>query len=374
MPEFLPFTRPTIDDDTIADVVAVLRSGWITSGPRVAELERALGAYLGGGRQLRVMTSATGGMEMALRAAGVGAGHEVVVPAMSFAASANVVVRVGARPVFVDVELRSRNASAADFAAALTPRTRALMPVHFSGLAVDMDPVNDLARARGLRVVEDAAHAIGTRYRGRLIGSFGDIVSFSFHANKNLTTIEGGALSFADPELALPLDRERFHGITKDAAGNVDVYEAGGKYNLTDVAAAVGIGQLRRLEGFNARRRELARHYFERLGARLDPDMLPPTGDEGHSWHMYTVLVPFDRLGYGRDEFVARMKARGIGVGVHYPSIPSLTYYRQLGWDPAAFPNAARIGAETVTLPLFPAMTASDVDRVCDALLELLKR
>ncbi|HUO79042.1 MAG TPA: DegT/DnrJ/EryC1/StrS aminotransferase family protein [Steroidobacteraceae bacterium] len=374
MQDFLPFTRPTIDDETIAEVIAVLRSGWITSGPKVLELERALAAYLGAGRQVRVMTSATGGMEMALRAAGVGAGDEVVVPAMSFAASANVVVRTGARPVFIDVELRSRNATAAGFAAALTPRTRALMPVHFSGLAVDMDPVNELARGRGLRVIEDAAHAIGTSDRGRLIGSFGDIVSFSFHANKNMTTVEGGALSFADPALALPLDRERFHGITKDAAGNVDVYEAGGKYNLTDVAAAVGIGQLRRLPGFNARRRELARHYFERLEPRLDPDMLPPRGDEGHSWHMYTVLVPFAALGTTRDEFIARMRARGIGLGVHYPSIPALTYYRQLGWDPAAFPNAARIGAETVTLPLFPAMTDGDVDRVCDALLELVKR
>ncbi|MBS0396045.1 MAG: DegT/DnrJ/EryC1/StrS aminotransferase family protein [Proteobacteria bacterium] len=374
MTDFLPFTRPTLDEATIAEVVAVLRSGWITSGPKVAELERALAAYLGGGRQVRVMTSATGGMEMALKAAGIGRGDEVVVPAMSFAASANVVVRVGARPVFVDVELRSRNASAASFEAALTPRTRALMPVHFSGLAVDMDPVNALAAARGLRVIEDAAHAIGTRYRGRLIGSFGDIVSFSFHANKNMTTVEGGALSFADPALALPLDRERFHGITKDAAGNVDVFDAGGKYNLTDVAAAVGIGQLRRLEEFNARRRALAARYHERLAPRLDPDQLPPAGDDGHAWHMYAVLVPFARLGTTRDGFVAAMRARGIGLGVHYPSIPGLTYYRQLGWDPEAFPNAARIGAETVTLPLFPAMADGDVDRVCDALLELMQR
>jgi dTDP-4-amino-4,6-dideoxygalactose transaminase len=374
MSDFLPFTRPTIDEETIADVVAVLRSGWITSGPKTAELERALAAYLGGGRQVRVMTSATGGLEMALRAAGVGPGDEVIVPAMSFAASANVVIRVGARPVFIDVELRSRNATPAAFAAALSPRTRALMPVHFSGLAVDMDPLNALAGARGLRIIEDAAHAVGTRYRGRLIGSFGDIVSLSFHANKNMTTIEGGALSFADPALALPLDRERFHGITKDPAGNVDVYSAGGKYNLTDAAAAVGLGQLRRLEGFNARRRVLAARYFERLAPRLDPDMLPERGDDGHSWHMFAVLVPFARLGLSRDEFLARMKARGIGLGIHYPSIPGLTYYRQLGWDPAAFPNAARIGAETVTLPLFPAMADGDVDRVCDALLELMKR
>jgi dTDP-4-amino-4,6-dideoxygalactose transaminase len=374
MRNFLPFTRPSIDEETIAEVAAVLRSGWIASGPKVLELERALADYLGGGRHLRVMTSATGGLEMALKALGVGAGDEVVVPAMSFAASANVVVRLGARPVFVDVELRSRNLTAAAVTAALTPRTRAIMPVHFAGLAVDMDPLNELAGARGLRVVEDAAHAIGTRYRGRAIGSFGDIACFSFHPNKNLTTIEGGALSYADDALTLALERERFHGISKDAAGNIDVFDAGGKYNLSDVAAAVGLGQLRQLERFNAQRRALASHYFARLDGRFDPDMLPLPGDGGHSWHIFAVLLPFDRLRLSRDEFIARMRARGIGLGVHYPSIPGLTYYRNLGNDPRSFPNAARIGAETVTLPLFPAMSTADVDWVCDALLALTGR
>ncbi len=372
MSDFLPFTRPTIDEETIASVVAVLRSGWITSGPRVAEFEKGLADYLGGQRLVRSMTSATGGMEMALKAMGVGPGHEVIVPAMSFAASANVVERLGARTVFVDVELRSRNLTAAAVAAAITPRTRAVMPVHFSGLSVGMDPINELAAARGIRVLEDAAHAIGTRDGGRLIGSFGDVASFSFHANKNLTTIEGGALSFADPMLTLPLDRERFHGITKDAAGNIDVYSAGGKYNLTDVAAAVGVGQLRRLEEFNSRRRALAARYYARLLPRWPADMLPADG-EGHSWHMFAVLVPFARLGTTRDAFVAGMRARGIGLGIHYPSIPALTYYRGLGWDPTAFPNADRIGTETVTLPLFPAMADGDVDRVCDALFEMVK-
>jgi dTDP-4-amino-4,6-dideoxygalactose transaminase len=374
MQDFLPFTRPAIDEETIASVAEVLRSGWIASGPKVLELERQLAAYLGGEREVRVMTSATGGLEIALKAVGIGPGTEVVVPAMSFAASANVVVRLGARPVFVDVGLRSRNLSAAAVAAALTPRTRAVMPVHFAGLAVDMDPLLALARERGLRIVEDAAHAIGTRDRGRPIGSFGDITCFSFHPNKNLTTIEGGALCYADPALRLPIERERFHGITKDAAGNVDVYDAGGKYNLSDVAAAVGLGQLRRLDAGNARRRELVRHYFQRLEPRLEADMLPLPGDAGHSWHIFAVLLPFATLGFSRDGFIARMRERGIGIGVHYPSIPGLTYYRGLGHDPAAFPNAARIGAETVTLPLFPAMTPADVDRVCDALLALLKR
>ncbi len=373
MNTFLPFTRPSIDEDTIADVVAVLRSGWITSGPKVQALEQALNTYLGGHRLVRTMTSATGGLEMALRAFGVGVGDEVVVPAMSFAASANVVIRTGATPVFVDVDLRSRNATADALSAAITPRTRVLMPVHFSGLACDMDAINTLAQAQGLRVLEDAAHAIGTRHQGRLIGSFGDMVSFSFHANKNMTTVEGGALVFADSSLTLAIDRERFHGISKDAAGNIDVTSAGGKYNLTDVAAAVGIGQLRGLDAFNRTRRALAQHYFMRLSPHLEPDQLPTPGDDGHSWHMFAILLPWAKLGFSRDTFVQKMKEQHIGIGIHYPCIPGLSYYRQLGFDPAAYPNAQRIGAETVTLPLFPAMTTMDVDRVCDALLALIQ-
>jgi dTDP-4-amino-4,6-dideoxygalactose transaminase len=369
---FLPFTRPSIDDDTIADVVAVLKGGWITSGPRVASFEQALAEYLGG-RTVRSMTSATGGMEMALKALGVGPGDEVIVPAMTFACSANVVERLGARAVFVDVELRSRNATAEAMEAAITARTKVLMPVHFSGLAVDMDAVLELAARRGLRVLEDAAHAIGTRYKGRLIGSFGDVASFSFHANKNMTTVEGGALAYGDASLTRPLERERFHGIVKDAAGNVDIETAGGKYNLTDVAAAVGLGQLRSLEKFNQRRAELAAHYERRLAQHVDADRLPLPG-EGHSWHMYPLLLPLRELGMTRDAFIAAMRTRDIGLGIHYPSVPGMTYYRKLGWNPSDFPVAERIGAETVTLPLFPAMADTDVDRVCDALLELLPR
>ena len=372
MTDFLPFTRPTIDEATINDVVAVLRSGWIASGPKVQQLESDLARYVGNDSQVRVMTSATGGLEIALRALGVGPGDEVVVPAMSFAASANVVVRVGATPVFADVELRSRNVTAEAISKVLTKKTRALMPVHFGGLSADMDSINTLAKTHQLRVLEDAAHAIGTRYKDRLIGSFGDIACFSFHPNKNMTTIEGGALVYRDPNLTLAIEHERFHGISKDAAGNVDVVEAGGKYNLTDVAAAVGICQLRMLDQFNARRRELVQHYFTRLAERLDPQMLPLTSDDGHSWHVFAVLLPFTRLPFTRDQFVQKMKERHIGIGVHYPSIPSLSFYQRLGNNPLDFPNAHRIGAETVTLPLFPAMSISDVDRVCDALLALI--
>ncbi len=374
MTDFLPFTRPTIDEDMITAVADVLRSGWIASGPQVQSLESELAAYLGGQRHVRTLTSATGALEIALRIAGVGPGDEVLVPAMTFAASANVVLRIGATVRFVDVGVRSRNTTAEHFAAAVGPRTRALMPVHFAGLAVDMDPVNELARSRGLRVVEDAAHAIGTSLGGRRIGSFGDLVCFSFHPNKNMTTIEGGAIAYANDADTAPIELERWHGIAKDAHGQIDVQSAGGKYNLADVAASLGRGQLRRLEEFNARRRLLIARYFERLEPRLPADWLPERGDEGHSWHIFAPLLPFATLGYTRVEFIQQMKNRGIGVGVHYPALPALSLYRKLGHDPAQYPNAARIGAETVTLPLFPLMTTADVDRVCDAVLELTRR
>ena len=364
MKPFLPFTRPSIDEDSILAVGEVLRSGQLASGPKVHAFEAALAKYLGGSRHLRVMTSATAGLEMALEVAGVGEGDEVIVPAMSFAASANVVARVRAKPVFVDIDLYSRNINIDLIAAAITPRTRAIMPVHFAGLPVDQDALYAIAKERRLRVVEDAAHAIGSRYRGRLIGSFGDLVVFSFHPNKNMTTTEGGAISTADKSEADRLDPYRFHGIKRNAAGEIDVILPGAKSNLTDVAAQVGISQLRRLDGFNARRLELAAQYFEQLEG-FKPVVLPARGDAGHSWHMFQVLIDFPAQGMTRPEFQARMAARGIGIGVHYPCIPGLTYYRELGYRPEDTPVAARGGRETVTLPLFPAMNDDDVVRVC---------
>jgi dTDP-4-amino-4,6-dideoxygalactose transaminase len=373
MAEFLPFTRPTIDEATIAEVAAVLRSGWIATGPQVARFELELANYLGGGRSVRVMTSATAGLEMALQAAGVGAGHEVIVPAMSFAASANVIVRVGASPVFVDVDLRSRNIDLAALRSALTAKTRAIMPVHFAGLAADMDPINEIAKQRGLRVVEDAAHAIGTLYKGRKIGSFGDLVCFSFHPNKNMTTIEGGAIATTDRAALKFFELQRFHGIERDADTNVDVVMAGGKSNLSDISAAIGIAQLAKLDDFNAKRGELVARYFERL-RDTNIMLLPERGDVGHSWHIFTVLVDFKALGLTRPKFIAAMAERGIGVGVHYPSIPGLKFYRGLGFKPEDYPNAQRIGEQIVTLPLFPTMSEADVDRACAALLDVIAR
>jgi dTDP-4-amino-4,6-dideoxygalactose transaminase len=366
---FLPFTRPTIDEETIQGVAEVLRSGWVASGPKVQEFEAALSAYLGG-RSVRAMTSATEALEIALRVCGVGPGDEVITPAMSFVATANVICRVGARPVFVDVGLETRNIDLAKAAAAITPRTKALMPVHFAGLPVDMDGLYELAGRNRLRVIEDAAHAIGSLWRGRRLGSFGDLVVFSFHPNKNITTIEGGAIAGASGDALIDIERHRFHGLTKDAYGGAEVHFPAGKSNLSDVAARVGLGQLPHLDGWNARRRMLVARYFETL--RPDPGMLlPARADEGHSWHVFTPLLPLDRLTMTRAEFIREMHDRGIGVGVHYPAIHLFAHYRSLGYGDGDFPNAERIGRETVTLPLFPAMTADDVDRVCVAVADV---
>jgi dTDP-4-amino-4,6-dideoxygalactose transaminase len=369
---FLPFTRPNIDEQSIAAVAAVFRSGQLASGPKVAAFEAALAGYLGGGRHLRVMTSATAGLEMALEVAGIGPGDEVIVPAMSFAASANVVARLRAKPVFVDIDLHTRNINLDRVPAAITPKTRAIMPVHFAGLPVDMDGLYGLAAEHGLRVVEDAAHAIGSKYKGKPIGSFGDLVVFSFHPNKNMTTIEGGAISTGDTQAAELLEQYRFHGIKRNAEGDVDVMFPGAKSNLTDVAAQVGIDQLRRLDGFNARRLELAGRYFDEFGG-YGGVVLPARGDSGHSWHMFQVLIDFAARGMTRPGFQKAMADRGIGIGVHYPSIPSLKFYREAGYRDEDTPVAARVGRETVTLPLFPAMADEDVTRVVSEIKSMLK-
>jgi dTDP-4-amino-4,6-dideoxygalactose transaminase len=366
----LPFTRPTLGEEEYAAIREVLDSGWLTSGPKVRAFEEALEAYIGGEVTVRAFNSGTSALEAALLAAGVGPGDEVIVPAMSFAATANVVVRVGAVPVFADVELHSRNLDVEAVRAALTPRTRALMPVHFAGLAVDLDPIDELAAQQGLLVVEDAAHAIGTRCGERRLGSRGNPVCFSFHPNKNMTTIEGGALASSDRQYVRRIERIRFHGIERDDLGNINVPQWGGKMNLTDVGAALGLAQLAKLDAFNRRRRTLAERYLERL-PRHGALVLPADG-QGHTWHMFCVCIDYAALGTDRAAFQQALAERGVGTGVHYPALHLFGLYRRYGYGPGDFPVAERIGAQTLTLPLFPAMTEEDVDRVCSALTELL--
>jgi len=282
-------------------------------------------------------------------------------------------VRIGAVPVFVDVGLRSRNIEVTQIESAVTARTRAIMPVHFAGLPADLDAVYSIAKRYGLRVIEDAAHAIGSSSRGRRIGSFGDITCFSFHPNKNMTTIEGGAIVTDDAAEIGIVEQLRFHGIQRDAEGELDVLRAGGKYNFSDVSARIGIAQLAKLESFNRRRRELASHYFEVLEEQ-EGLLLPERGDDGHSWHIFAVLIDYERFGFTRPRLQHTLHEQGIGTGVHYQSIPALTFYRQLGYLPQYWPNALRIGSETLTLPLFPGMRDEVVERVVETLWRVLER
>jgi dTDP-4-amino-4,6-dideoxygalactose transaminase len=368
---FLPFTRPSIDEETIAAVADVLRSGWITSGPKVKQLEAEVSARCGG-RPVRVLNSGTAALELGLRLAGVGAGDEVVTTPLSWVATANVVLTVGARPVFVDVDPATRNIDLDRAEAACSPRTRALVPVDLAGLPVDRDRLYALAQRRGLRVLEDAAQSFGAAWRGVPVGASGDLVAFSFHANKNATTAEGGALVLPDADTARRCEALRLQGVVRTGEDGMDVAVLGYKFNLTDIAACIGLGQLRRLDEFTARRRALAQRYFARWDPRLACD-LPPADFAQSNWHMFQPVLPLDRMRGTRADFIRGMRTAGIGVGVHYPAMHLFTLYRAQGWKAGDFPHAERIGAGTVTLPLFPAMHDSDVDRVCDAAAAVLR-
>ncbi len=371
---YLPFARPTLDEATIQGVAEVLRSGWIASGPQVAAFERALSEYFGG-RPVRTLTSATAAIEVALQICGVGPGAEVITSAQSFFTAPNMIIKVGAKPVFVDCDLHTRNIDLAQAAAAITPATRAILPTHFAGLPVDMDGLYALAQKHHLRVIEDAALAIGSSWRGRKIGAFGDLIAFSFHPNKNMTAIEGGALALNNESEAKLAEKLRFHGISRLPDGTRDVDVAAGKFNLPDVNARVGLGQLAHLGEFIAARRALADHYFRHF--KTEPECVLPArghpGDEaGHSWNMFAVLLPLARMAITRRQFIDAMQARGIGIGISYEALHLSTLARRFGYHEGDFPNAERIARETITLPLFPTMTISDVERVCAAAAEII--
>lgn len=372
-PAYLKFASPLLDEATIEGVGEVLRSGHIASGPWVQRFETELSAFCGG-RPVRALTSATAAIEVALQLCGIGPGAEVITSAQSFFTVLNMIVKVGATPVFVDCELATRNLDLAQVEAALTPRTRAIVPTHFPGSLVDMDALFALARRHGLRVIEDAALVLGSRWKGRNVGAFGDLTTFSFHPNKNITSIEGGALAVNDAAEAKRVEALRFHGITYLPDRTRDVAFPGGKFNLPDVNARIGCAQLERLPEFLARRRALVERYFARL--KTDPPcLLPPkpnAGNGDHSWNMFCVLLPLDRLTISRQAFREALDARGIGTGVSYEALHLCTLGRRYGGREGRFPNAERIARETVTLPLHVSMTQADVDRVCAAVADVL--
>jgi len=371
---FLPFTRPMIDEAMIAAVADTLRSRWIVTGPRAAAFEKALSERFGG-RPVRALTSATAAMQVALELLGIGPGDEVIVPAQSFFVTGNVVERAGATAVFVDVSLGSRNVDFAQAAAAVTPKTRLLLPTHYNA-PLDPELLDAFARRHKVRILEDAALAMGSRTPRGPVGATGDIVSFSFHPNKNMTTIEGGALALNDEREAALVDELRFHGIKRLPDGTRDVERAGAKYNFSDVSARLGLEQLAHLDEWCRARERLARHYFECLAGEdlLAPERLPPRDNPGHSWNMFAVLLPLEAMGGTRKGFMDAMHKEGIGTGISYEAIHLTTLFRKKGFREGMFPVSERIARETVTLPLFPEMRETDVERVCEGVKRVMRR
>ena len=394
--DFLPFALPDIGEEEIRAVEACLRSGWVTTGPVTRRFEAAFRDYLGGEPEAIAVNSATAGLHLALEAAGVKPDDEVIVPTLTFTASAEVIRYLGARPVFVDADPHTLNLDPGAVAAAITDRTRAIVPVHFAGLAADMGAIGRLARRHGLRVIEDAAHAFPTCHHGRLVGTLdSDITVFSFYANKTMTTGEGGMVVTRDPRLAERMRCMRLHGISRDAFDRYtsrtpswyyEVIAAGFKYNLTDIASAIGIEQLRKIDRFQQRRLALARRYDDALAGL--PLVLPaqpaPGSGSTHAWHLYVVRLDraprapggsaaADQSGIGRDALIARLAERGIGTSVHFIPLHRQPYWRDsYGLRAHDFPVAEAAFETMLTLPLYTRMRDADQERVIAALHELL--
>ena len=377
---FIPFTRPHFNQETIDAVAEVLRSGWVTSGPKLAEFEATLSDYFGG-RPVRCFANGTATMKIALQVAGIGTGDEVITTPISWVATSNVILGVGATPVFVDIDPVTRNIDLNKIATAITPKTRAIMPVYLAGLPVNMDQLYDLAKQYKLRVIEDAAQAFGSQWKGQKIGSIGDLVSFSFQANKNLSTIEGGCLVLNNVEEAKLAEKFRLQGLTRQGMDGMDVDVLGGKDNLTDVNAVIGLHQLKQLPAFQARRSALAKQYFAAIRSELEAAglgklnlELPVENFTESNWHMFQVVLPLEQLNVDRAQVMAELKELGIGTGVHYPIITGFTLYQKLGYQVDATPVAKRIGRSILTLPLFPGMADEDIGRIASALTGILKK
>ncbi|AMP05538.1 DegT/DnrJ/EryC1/StrS family aminotransferase [Collimonas pratensis] len=373
---FLPFAKPTIDEATIAAVGDVLRSGWITSGPKVQAFEAQLSEYFGG-RPVRTFNSGTCTMEIALRIAGIGAGDEVITTPISWVATANVIIETGATPVFADIDPVTRNIDLAQVEAAITPRTKAIIPVYLSGLPVDMDRLYALAKKHNLRVVEDAAQALGSTWNGQRIGAFGDFASFSFQANKNITSSEGGCLVLNNAEEARLAEKYRLQGVTRSGFDGLDVDVLGGKFNMTDVAAAIGLGQFAHIEAITAHRRALAQYYFSCFGSDFEAKygaQLPVPDFDNSNWHMFQLVLPERSDGKpARATFMEQMQALGVGIGYHYPAIHLLSMYRARGFKEGMFPVAEKVGRLIVSLPMFNVMTKNDVERAVSAVKSVLQ-
>ncbi|KAK5997666.1 hypothetical protein PT974_00021 [Cladobotryum mycophilum] len=371
---FLPFTKSSIDERTISAVSDVLRSGWLTAGPKVKDLETALSDFFGG-RPVRTFNSGTSSLETALRIAGVGPGDEVITTSLSWVATAHVILAVGATPVFADIEWTTRHIDTNEVERVITPRTKAIIPVHLAGMPADMPRILDLARKHNLRVIEDAAQAIGTTFEGKRIGSFGDIVAFSFQATKNMTTGEGGCLVLNNENEAALAEKLHMQGITRNEYGEMEVDILGRKLNMNEIAAIIGLEQLRQLEAITRKRRTLAQFYFTGFGPDFEGRYgvkLPIAELENSNRHLFQIVLPVHFL---RKDFCEKMQSlHQIGTGYHYPPIHLFKLYRERGYKEGMLPVTERIGRSIVTLPMFfSTMTEEDVKRVIDAVISVLE-
>lgn len=379
---FLPFAKPTITEKELQEIQACLESGWLTTGPRVQKFEELLENYVGRPYTMAV-SSATAGLHLALLTLGLKPGDEVITTALTFVASANTIEHAGGRPVFVDIDPKTYNMDLDQVRKAITPKTKAIMPVHYAGAPVDLDGLYALAEQHNLRVIEDCAHAIGTTYKGKRLGSFGHIQVFSFHPNKNMTTGEGGSVVTDTPETFEQMKVMRFHGINRDAFNRYakdgspfyDVVAPGYKYNMSDMQAALGMHQIVALDAFIKRRNFLAERYQSAFSAW--PELTCPKGpdfDHLHAWHLYIPLLNLEKSPIGRDVLINLMKDYNIGLGFHYQAVPLFSYYRnQYGYKEGDFPYAEDFANRAFTLPLFPTMTDEDQDDVIHALQLILK-
>jgi dTDP-4-amino-4,6-dideoxygalactose transaminase len=381
--QFLPFSTPTIDDAEIDEVVDSLRSGWITTGPKVKRFEEAFREYVGAPFAVP-LSSATAGLHLTLLAMKIEEGDEIITTPMTFASTVSMIVLCGGTPVLVDIEAGTLNLDVAKVRERITPRTRAVIPVHFAGQVCDMDPLLALAKEFGLTVIEDAAHAAGTEYKGRRVGSLDTVSIFSFHPNKNITTGEGGMVCTADEALAEEISLLKFHGMSREAwkrfaasgTPNYDIILPGFKYNMMDIQAAIGIHQLPRLDGFIERRREIAEFYNRELAdvAELALPTYAPY-EQRHAWHLYTPLVRTERLTIDRDRFMDELKKLNIGSGLHYKAVHHHAWYREHLPQPAgSLPNADYASDRILSLPLFPKMTDDDARDVVAAVKDVITK
>ena len=376
---FLPFHRAMIEEDDIESVVQVLRSGWLTTGAQAKRFESEFARFVGASNAIAV-SSCTAALHLALAAIRLREDDEVILPTMTFSSTGQVVLYCKARPVLVDCEPDSFQLDPAAVERAITPRTRAIIAVHFAGSPADLDPLQDIARRRNLTLVEDAAHALPAGYKGRRIGAIGDITCFSFYATKTLTTGEGGMVATENPELAERVRILSLHGISKNAYARYsasgtwryEILEVGYKYNMTDMQAALGLTQLAKCELMREKREHIAKRYTEALSA-LDAYETPRvTSDTQHAWHLYVIKLRPGQLTISRDGLVEELKQRGIGTSVHFIPLHTHPYYRQnLGYRIGQFPNAERHFEAAISLPLFPGMTEEETDRVTGTLRDL---